>query len=69
MGKLTHSAFADKSFSDRPRDVCPASYKIGLKLNEDLAEAEEWSVAQIEARSAKKLDQVMTLFRLEGGVE
>ncbi len=38
----------------------------GLKLNEDLATAESWSVAQIEARTKKLVDQTMALFSLDG---
>jgi hypothetical protein len=41
-------------------------YQNTLKLNEDLATAENWSVAQIEARTKKLVDQTMTLFSLGG---
>ncbi len=41
--------------------------KNGLKLNEDLAAAETWTVAQIEARTQKLVAQAMRLFTLDGG--
>jgi len=42
-------------------------YKNGLKLNEDLAVAQGWSIDQIDARTRKLVDQAMMLFSIDGG--
>ncbi len=72
LGNLTISGFnatlGNKSFQEKRdranRQGLPVGYKNGLKLNEDLANAQSWSVAQIDARTAKLVDQAMNLFRL-----
>jgi len=38
----------------------------GCKLNGEIVSAEGWSVAQIEARTKKLVDQAMALFSLAG---
>ena len=37
-------------------------YKNGFSLNEDLRDAKGWSVAQIDSRTEKMVDQTMALF-------
>lgn len=77
LGNLTisgfNSALGNKSFEEKrdrfDRQGRPVGYKNGLKLNEDLSSAETWSVAQIDARTTKMVDQVMALFKFDGGVE
>lgn len=73
LGNLTisgfNSALGNKSFKDK-RDRKDAQgrsvgYKNGLKLNADLAEADSWSVEQIEARSDLLVGQVMSIFALK----
>lgn len=73
LGNLTisgfNSALGNKSFKDK-RDRKDAQgrsvgYKNGLKLNADLAEADSWSVEQIEARSDLLVGQVMSMFALK----
>ena len=75
LGNLTisgfNSALGNKSFKDK-RDRTDSKgrevgYKNGLKLNAELATAEAWSVAQIEARTATLVDQVMSLFAMTEG--
>ena len=74
LGNLTITGFnqslGNRSFIDKrdrtDRQGRPVGYKNTLKLNEDLATAENWSVAQIEARTKKLVDQTMTLFSLGG---
>lgn len=72
LGNLTISGFnsslGNKSFKDK-RDRTDSKgrevgYKNGLKLNAELATAEAWSVAQIDARTTKLVDQVMRLSSL-----
>lgn len=41
-------------------------YRNGLKLNEDLASCQKWSIAQIEAHNKKLVDQAMIPFRMDG---
>lgn len=73
LGNLTisgfNSALGNKSFKDK-RDRKDAQgrsvgYKNGLKLNSDLADADSWSVEQIEARSDLLVDQVMSMFAMK----
>lgn len=75
LGNLTisgfNSALGNKSFKDK-RDRTDSKgrevgYKNGLKLNAELATAEAWSVAQIDARTTTLVDQVMTLFAMSEG--
>ena len=73
LGNLTitrfNSTLGNKSFLDK-RDRTDSEgravgYKNELKLNEDLANAETWSVAQIEARTEKLVEQTMKLIRFK----
>jgi len=72
LGNLTisgfNSALGNKSFEDKrdrtDRHGHAVGYKNGLKLNEDLASAERWSVAQIDSRTEKLVQQVVQLFKL-----
>ncbi|MDE5879885.1 MAG: HNH endonuclease family protein, partial [Desulfovibrio sp.] len=75
LGNLTISGFnsqlGNQSFMKK-RDRTdhagrPIGYRNGLKLNEDLARASGWSVAQIDARTKKLVDQAMELFKLQQG--
>jgi len=75
LGNLTisgfNSALGNKSFPEKQARTDSqgraVGYKNGLKLNEDLAAAETWTVAQIEARTQKLVAQAMRLFTLDGG--
>lgn len=70
LGNLTITGFnqklGNKGFFEKRDRVDqqgrPVGYKNGLKLNEDLVTAEGWSVAKIEARTKKLVDQAMALF-------
>ena len=72
LGNLTitgfNSALGNKSFEEKrdrvDRQGRPCGYKNGLKLNADLAVADAWGVAQIDARTQKLVDQVMKTFSL-----
>ena len=75
LGNLTISGFnstlGNKSFAEK-RDRTDqqgryVGYKNGLKLNEDLAVAQGWSIDQIDARTRKLVDQAMMLFSIDGG--
>ena len=75
LGNLTisgfNSALGNKSFIDK-RDRTDSKgrevgYKNGLKLNAELATAEQWSVEQIEARTTVLVNQVVSLFSMTGG--
>ena len=74
LGNLTITGFnqklGNKGFFEKRDRVDqqgrPVGYKNALKLNEDLATAEGWSVAQIEARTKKLVDQAMALFDMGG---
>jgi len=74
LGNLTITGFnqslGNKGFIEKrdrtDRQGRPVGYKNSLKLNEDLATAEGWNVAQIEARTKKLADQAMALFSLAG---
>jgi len=75
LGNLTisgfNSALGNKSFEEK-RDRTDrktglhVGYKNGLKLNEDLADADIWSVALIDARTSKLVDKATGLFQLNG---
>lgn len=75
LGNLTisgfNSALGNKSFVEKrdrtDREGRSVGYKNGLKLNGDLANAETWSVDQIDARTTKLVTQAIALFKLNGG--
>ncbi|WP_447832285.1 DUF262 domain-containing protein [Aeromonas salmonicida] len=72
LGNLTisgyNSTLGNKSFLDKrdriTRDKRPVGYNNGLYLNQELAEAESWSVVQIERRTAEMVDKALTMFSL-----
>jgi hypothetical protein len=72
LGNLTisgfNSALGNKSFEEKrdrtDRQGRSVGYKNGLKLNEDLANATSWSMEQIDTRTTKLVQQVMSIFRL-----
>ncbi len=76
LGNLTisgfNSALGNKSFVEKrdrvDRQARAVGYKNGLKLNEDLAEAEHWGKDQIDQRTSRLVDSVMALFKLQGDV-
>jgi len=73
LGNLTISGYnsmlGNKSFEEKrdrtDRQGRPIGYKNKLKLNEDLATADKWSVEQIERRTEKLAEEVIKLFRME----
>ena len=75
LGNLTISGFnsslGNKSFEDKrdriDRQNRAVGYKNGLKLNEELATASEWSVKQIDLRTENLVKQVVQLFKLQEG--
>jgi len=75
LGNLTisgfNSALGNNSFEEKrdriDRQGRPMGYKNALKLNEDLANAETWSVDQIDARTTKLVTQAVALFKFNGG--
>lgn len=77
LGNLTisgyNSTLGNKSFEEKrdrvDRKGNPVGYKNGLKLNEELASATNWSVDQIDLRTKKLVRQVVQLFKLQGGNE
>ena len=74
LGNLTisgfNSALGNKSFEEKrdriDRQGRPVGYKNGLKLNEDLVSAQTWTVAQIDARTTKLVNEAIALFQLDG---
>lgn len=74
LGNLTISAFnsalGNKSFEEKrdrkDKEGRFVGYKNGLRLNEDLASSQSWSVEQIDARTTKLVEQAIALFRLSG---
>jgi hypothetical protein len=73
LGNLTitrfNSTLGNRSFIDK-RDRTDnkgraIGYKNKLSLNDDLATAEKWSAAQLEARTLKLVKQTMRLFSLD----
>lgn len=73
LGNLTisgfNSALGNKSFKEK-RDRTDSKgrevgYKNGLKLNVELAKADAWSVMQIDGRTTKLSEQVMSLFTMK----
>ena len=73
LGNLTitgfNSSLGNKSFEEKrdraDRKGRAVGFKNGLKLNEDLANAETWSVKQINARTKKLVDKAIKCFSLE----
>jgi uncharacterized protein with ParB-like and HNH nuclease domain len=73
LGNLTISGFnsvlGNKSFEEKrdrtDRKGRAVGYKNGLKLNEDLAKAKNWSVEQIDDRTEKLVQNAMKLFKLQ----
>ena len=73
LGNLTisgfNSALGNKSFEEKrdrvDRQGRAVGYKNGLKLNEDLASTDSWSVDQIDLRTDKLVQQVTQLFKLQ----
>lgn len=57
-------AYAGNRTDSKGREV---GYKNGLKLNAELAMAEAWSIEQIDARTTKLVDQVVSLVAMTGG--
>ncbi|EPC7971283.1 DUF262 domain-containing protein [Enterobacter hormaechei] len=76
LGNLTisgyNSSLGNKSFLEKrdrtTRDKRPVGYNNGLYLNQELAVADNWSIAQIEQRTAAMVDKAITLFSLPGVV-
>ncbi len=74
LGNLTISGFnstlGNKSFEekrDRTDDKGrPVGYKNKLGLNEDLANAADWSIERINERTTKLAEQAVRLFELQG---
>ncbi|UZD59964.1 DUF262 domain-containing HNH endonuclease family protein [Shewanella algae] len=72
LGNLTisgyNSTLGNKSFIEKRdrtnRDKRAVGYNNGLYLNQELAAADTWSVAQIEQRTAEMVDKALTLFSL-----
>lgn len=72
LGNLTISGFnatlGNRSYQEKrertDREGRSVGYNNGLKLNEDLSEAESWNVDRIDARTAKLVEQTMRLFDL-----
>jgi hypothetical protein len=73
LGNLTitgfNSALGNKSFEDKrdrmDRKGRPVGFRNGLKLNQDLANAETWSVKQISSRTKKLVDKAIAYFSLD----
>jgi hypothetical protein len=73
LGNLTitgfNSALGNKSFEDKrdrmDRKGRPVGFRNGLKLNQDLANAETWSVKQISSRTKKLVDKAVAYFSLD----
>lgn len=74
LGNLTISAYnsslGNKSFADKrdrtDREGRSVGYRNGLSLNQELARADGWSVAQIEQRTAALVALALDLFRFDG---
>ena len=62
--KLSHSPFEYKK-ERVDKNGNPIGYKNGLKLNEDIANAEKWTIDKIEMRTQKLINQVLKLFPIE----
>jgi hypothetical protein len=73
LGNLTitgfNSALGNKSFEDKrdrmDRKGRPVGFRNGLKLNQDLANADTWSVKQISSRTKKLVDKAVGYFSLD----
>ena len=74
LGNLTISGFnsvlGNKSFEEKrdrnDRDGHAIGYKNNLKLNADLANAQAWSMEQIDVRTKTLVDQVLREFAMAG---
>ena len=74
LGNLTisgfNSALGNKSFEEKRdrtnRQGHQVGYKSGLKLNKELADAETWSVTQIDNRTTDLAKEAMNLFKMNG---
>ena len=74
LGNLTISGFnstlGNKSFAEKrdrtDRQGRPVGYRNGLRLNEELAKSDAWSVEQIEKRTAELVDRAVRLFDFHG---
>ncbi|MDH1628370.1 MULTISPECIES: DUF262 domain-containing protein [Shewanella] len=72
LGNLTisgyNSTLGNKSFADKrdrkDQKGSPVGYNNGLYLNQELAQAETWSVSQIEQRTAVLVDKILTMYPL-----
>jgi ribosomal 50S subunit-associated protein YjgA (DUF615 family) len=73
LGNLTISGYnaslGNKTFIQK-RDRVDSKkrhvgFRNGLKLNQDLAKAESWSIGQIDKRTTKLADEVMRLFAFD----
>lgn len=62
--KLSHFPFEYKK-ERVDKNGNPIGYKNGLKLNEDIVNAEKWTIDKIEMRTQKLIDQVLKLFPME----
>ncbi len=73
LGNLTISGFnstlGNKSFEEKrdrtDREGRTVGYNNGLKLNEDLATAQNWSVEQINHRTKNLVQEVVELFKMQ----
>lgn len=73
LGNLTisgfNSALGNKRFEDKrdrmDKQGRAVGYKNGLKLNEDLASVNGWTVDQIDLRTEKLVNEVTQLFKLK----
>ena len=73
LGNLTISGFnntlGNKSFEEKrdrtDREGRAVGYNNGLKLNKDLATAQNWSVEQINHRTKKLVQEVVELFKIQ----
>jgi len=74
LGNLTisgfNSALGNKSFEEKrdraDREGHRVGYQNGLKLNEDLAEKDKWSIEEIDVRTTKLVNMAMELFKMNG---
>lgn len=73
LGNLTISGFnstlGNKSFEEKrdrtDREGRAVGYNNGLKLNKDLATAQNWSVEQINHRTKELVQEVVELFKMQ----
>ena len=73
LGNLTISAYnptlGNKSFIEKrdrkDKQGRPLGYNNGLKLNEDLATKDTWSIQMIDSRTTKLVERAISLFQLK----